>query len=102
MTYWELAERTRALPVIESDALRASGERSEPLAVQLSRWVRSGKLTMLRRGVYLLPRHLRAIDPPAEYLANILVAPSYVSLERALAFHGLVPERVGLVQSVTT
>jgi hypothetical protein len=31
---------------------------------------------------------------PLEYIANLLVLPSYVSLERALSFHGLIPERV--------
>ncbi len=57
---------------------------------------------MLRRGFYLLPPDLRKVEPSLEYMANLLVTPSYVSFERALALHGLIPERVGLVQSVTT
>ena len=36
----------------------------------------------------------------AHYIANQLVTPSYISLERALSIHGIIPERVPLIQSV--
>jgi predicted transcriptional regulator of viral defense system len=86
--------------VIDSRTLRSLGGDPKALSVQLSRWVRQGKLVPLRRGVFLLPPGLRRSQPPLEYVANLLVLPSYVSLERALSFHGLIPERVPLVQSV--
>ena len=101
MRYLTLLERAAHLPVIDSQTLRSFGGDPKALSVQLSRWVRDGKLVPLRRGAYLLPAALRRNQPPLEYLANLLVLPSYVSLERALAFHGLIPERVPLVQSVT-
>ena len=96
-----LLERAAQLPVIDSKTLRSLGGDPKALSVQLSRWVRQGKLIPLRRGMFLLPARLRRNRPPPEYLANLLVLPSYVSLERALSFHGLIPERVLLVQSVT-
>jgi predicted transcriptional regulator of viral defense system len=102
MEYRALLERAATLPVIETSTLRSWGEEPRALSVQLTRWVKAGKLVMLRRGVYLLPPALRRVSPSLEYLANLLVTPSYVSFERALALHGLVPERVPLVQSVTT
>jgi predicted transcriptional regulator of viral defense system len=102
MDYGALLERAADLPVIETSTLRSWGEEPRALSVQLSRWVKAGKLVMLRRGVYMLPAALRRSTPSAEYLANLLVTPSYVSFERALAIHGLVPERVPLIQSVTT
>ena len=37
-----------------------------------------------------------------ELLANLIYGPSFVSLEYALAFHGLIPERVEQVTSVTS
>jgi hypothetical protein len=37
-----------------------------------------------------------------ERLANLLHAPSYVSLERALSLHGLIPESVPVCTSITT
>jgi predicted transcriptional regulator of viral defense system len=102
MRYEALLARARDLPVIDTRTLRTWVDDPKALSVQLSRWVSAGKLLPLRRGIYLLPPALRHVDAPDEYLANLLVVPSYVSLERALAFHGLLPERVPLVQSVTT
>ena len=96
-----LLERAAHLPVIDSKTLRSLGGDPKALSVQLSRWIRQGKLVPLRRGIFRLPVGLRRSQPPLEYIANLLVLPSYVSLERALSFHGLIPERVPLVQSVT-
>lgn len=102
MRYEALLAQVRELPVIESQTLRALGDEPRSLGVQLSRWVGAGKLEQLRRGIYLLPPGLRSREPAPLYLANVLARPSYVSLECALAFHGMIPERVSLVQSVTT
>jgi predicted transcriptional regulator of viral defense system len=100
--YGDLLQLAGGLPVIESAALRALGEDPRSIGVQLSRWVSSGKLVQLRRGVYLLPERLRRNRAPVETIANLLVAPSYVSLERGLSIHQMIPEAVPLVQSVTT
>lgn len=102
MDYLSLIERTVDLPFVETSALRAWGEDPRLVSVQVSRWVRAGKLVQLRRGLYMLPRALRRTTVPVEYVANALVTPSYVSLQRALAIYGMIPERVPLIQSVTT
>jgi|SRR6185436_1048321 len=101
MRYLTLLERAAELPVVDTKTLRTWGGDARSLSVQLSRWTRQGKLVPLRRGIYLLPAALRRGRAPLEYIANLLVVPSYVSLERALAFHGLIPEAVPVVQSVT-
>lgn len=101
MMFSALLARVGELPIIDSKTLRTWGEDPHALSVQLSRWTKAGKLVPLRRGVYLLPSSLRRTYPPLEYIANLLVVPSYISLERALAFYGLIPESVPLVQSVT-
>jgi len=41
-------------------------------------------------------------NPSYAYISNILVRPSYISLEYALAHYGLIPETVQIVQAVTT
>jgi predicted transcriptional regulator of viral defense system len=102
VTIQDLLRLARKESVIESRSLRALGEDPRTLGVQLSRWVAAGKLVQLRRGLYVLAPELRVREAPPFFLANILATPSYVSLESALAFHGLIPERVPLVQSVTT
>jgi predicted transcriptional regulator of viral defense system len=102
MKYSDLLSLTSDLPVIESTILRGFVDDVSALAVQLSRWSASRKLVRLRRGIYLLPRTLRKVEPPLEYLANLVVRPSFVSLESALSFHGIIPEAVSTVRSITT
>lgn len=58
----------------------------------------SGLFQKLRNGFYLLAES----NPPPFFLANTLYQPSYVSLEKALAHYGIIPETVYTVTSVTT
>ena len=102
MDFDNLLRVARELPVIESANLYATGENRRALAVQLSRWTESEKLLRLTRGVYLLARQYRIREPALEFVANVIVRPSFVSLEYALAFHGMIPEAARLVTSVTT
>lgn len=102
MRYADLMALSLRTPLIETQTLAALGADRRPLAVQLSRWVRAGKLLQLRRGLYMMPRELRPREPLPMFVANVLLAPSYVSLECALAFHGLIPEQTAAVQSLTS
>ena len=70
--------------------------------VQLSRWMKQGKIIGLRRGVYALGENYRhtPLTPPA--LANQIYRPSYLSGLWALGFHDLIPERVVWLTSVTS
>lgn len=72
------------------------------LQAQLSRWVKTGRLIKLARGKYALAPPYRRVDLAPEHVANRLVYPSYVSMERALAWYSLIPEGVAVVTSVTT
>lgn len=57
-----------------------------------------GMIVRLKRGLYVA----NCDNLSRELIANQLYGPSYVSMSWALRFHGLIPERVYLVQSVTT
>ena len=62
----------------------------------------SGDLVRIRKGLYVAPTfpgRRPEVDPLA--LAPLIYGPSYVSLETALAHHGLIPERVYEITSVT-
>lgn len=56
----------------------------------------AGELLHLRRGLYLRDR---SVNPLA--LASAIHGPSYVSFESALAWHGVIPERVEVVVCAT-
>lgn len=65
-----------------------------------SRWVKQGKIIRLRQGYYTFPA-LKAEGDAPFYFANKLYDPSYISLESALAFYGMIPEGVIQITSVT-
>src|SRR3989338_7443923 len=64
----------------------------------LHRYTKSGFITRLKRGLYAFPDAL----PPNIFIANKLYEPSYVSLEFALSYHGIIPETVYTITSITT
>ncbi len=68
---------------------------------QLDRWVKAGKITQLRREVYLLQEPYRAVSPHPFFIANLLRRASYISLQSALSHYGMIPEHVPVVTSVT-
>lgn len=89
-------------PVFETGFLLAGDVDPADVRRQLSRWVKSGRLVQLRRGLYSLAPPYRKVRPHPFLVANRLVPGSYVSLQSALAFHGLIPEHVPVTTSVTT
>ncbi len=102
MKWHEFLKKTGNLPVIDVEVLLAGMADIRPVKVQISRWVKSGKLIQVKRGIYLLSKDYRKKEVFEPYLASILMSPSYISLEKALEYHGLIPESVPVYTSVTT
>jgi hypothetical protein len=89
-------------PVFETGFILAGDVDPADLRRQLSRWVASGHIIQLRRGLYALAPPYRKTEPHPFVVANRLVRGSYVSLQSALAHHGFIPEHVPVTTSVTT
>jgi predicted transcriptional regulator of viral defense system len=88
--------------LFDSSALLAGPDPPSEVRRQLSRWVASGRLIQLRRGLYVLaPPYARA-SPNVLAVASQIRKPSYVSLQSALSYHGAIPESVPAVTCVTT
>lgn len=68
---------------------------------KVSEWMRAGALEPLRRGLYLTSECLSQAPACLPLVANHLYGPSCVSLDFALAWHGLIPEGVAEVTSAT-
>jgi len=88
--------------VFHSGLLQTGSVDPADLGRQLSRWVRSGHLIQLRRGLYVLSEQYRKIQPHPFVVANRLKRASYISLQSALGYYNLIPENVPSVTSVTT
>jgi predicted transcriptional regulator of viral defense system len=99
---WEELLKLIGNEAVFPSALLLAGEVSAAqVRLQLSRWVKAGRLIQLRRGLYTLARVWQKGEPPHPFLiANALQRGSYVSLQSALAFHGVIPEQVPVVTSV--
>ena len=69
---------------------------------KISEMIKSGELVSLRRGLYVPGPGLDLPIPESFVIANHLRGPSYVSLESALSYWNLIPERVYETSSVTT
>ena len=100
---WEkLLSLVGSEPVFSTSLLLAGEKSRTKIQLQLARWVKGGKLCQLRRGLYVLAEPYRKVQPNPFLLANRIKSPSYVSLQSALAYYGLIPEYVPIVTSVTT
>lgn len=61
-----------------------------------------GSLEPLKRGLYIAGPSVTDKKPDVMLVANHLLGPSYVSVETALSYYGLIPERVYETSSMTT
>lgn len=70
-------------------------------ALLVHRACQAGEILRLKPGLFVLGPAYRKSEPHPFVVAAVLHAPSHVSLESALAHHGLIPEAVYQVSSVT-
>ncbi len=102
MEFSRLLEIVDDEPVFETGLLLAGEVDPNDVRRQLSRWVEAGRLYQLRRGLYALAPPFQKVKPHPFLIANRLQRGSYVSLQSALAYYGLIPEVVPVTTGVTT
>jgi predicted transcriptional regulator of viral defense system len=101
MKFEELLKKVGYLPCFTTRFL-AAGQNLAQVRLQLNRWVKDGRLIKLRKGIYALAEPYAKLKAEPFAIANNLKSPSYVSLQSALSWYGLIPEFVPAVTSVTT
>lgn len=102
MNFLEFKKKTADLPYFETKELRLilGADFTHAMLVNLKNWMNKGYVTMIRRGLYVLSETGGKTD--AVVFATKIYPPSYVSMEMALSFYGIIPEAVFTVTSVTT
>jgi predicted transcriptional regulator of viral defense system len=63
--------------------------------------IRQGMIIRVKKGLYVFGDSYRRYPYSKELLANLVYGPSYLSLDYALAYYGIIPERVEALTSVT-
>jgi hypothetical protein len=69
---------------------------------KIQQMVRAGEIIRIKRSLYVLGEIYNQVSVSKELLANLIYGPSYVSLDYALSYYNLIPERVFEITSVTT
>lgn len=64
--------------------------------------LRKKVIIRVKKGLYVFGEDYRRVPYSRELLANLVFGPSYISLDYALQYHGMIPERIEAVTSVTT
>ena len=96
------------LPYFTIDDLRGLGVDEKNLEMVLHRATAKGEIIRLRRGVYTTAvyfnriRILGCVPDYLEFLANVLVQPSYITAEYVLSKYELLTESVTTITSYTT
>lgn len=67
----------------------------------ITRFLRDGSIIRVKKGLYVFGENYRKGVICKESLANLIYGPSYISLEYALSYYGLIPERVEQITSMT-
>lgn len=88
MTYLQLLKEIKTPVFTILDVAKYFSDENRHLVVQLYRFVKRGLLISLKRGLYCFAD--REVDTFT--LANQIYTPSYISLETALNYHGVIPD----------
>ena len=97
MQYFELKQQLKDFTIFSLADVR----KVEPsfYRSRLNEWQDKGYIKKLRRGYYIFS-DLVLNEETLFLIANKLYRPSYVSLEMALSYHGLIPEGVYSITSI--
>jgi predicted transcriptional regulator of viral defense system len=68
---------------------------------KIRNWLKTQALIRVKKGLYIFGPHVARQPYHKEKLANLIYGPSAISLEYALNYHGLIPERVETLTSIT-
>lgn len=96
--FQETLIKTRLFVFEPKEIVRLFGWSKTAVKFLLNRYIKRGIVSRLKKGLYMLA----GVSTQDFYIANRLCAPSYVSLETALSYHGVIPETVYTITSVTT
>ena len=102
MKFNEFVKIYQEAPLIDSSTFSLHNEKPQSLRRQVREWVKKDYLIPLKRGLYIFSSQWRKIQSSVLFMANFFTLPSYVSLEQALAFYQIIPEKATVITSVTT
>jgi hypothetical protein len=93
-------KKLKAIPFTHSTLLSLLKDYKNP-DDKIKQMIKKEEIIRLKRGLYVVSDVYTDMLPSRELVASLLYGPSYVSMDYALSFYGLIPERVHEVTSIT-
>lgn len=100
MTLRQLAIHTTDVPIPRHLMLELLKDYKRPND-KISELIKKGELVAVKRGLYIPGKNSGLSIPEPFLIANHIWGPSYISLESALSFWDMIPERVHEISSAT-
>jgi predicted transcriptional regulator of viral defense system len=100
MHFFEFEKRMLKSPVFTSSEAKNIFFDEPNILVQIAFWTKKSYIKKIRKGAYILSRMVEEINPMS--LAGKIYAPSYLSLEFALNYYGIIPDIPGTYTSITS
>lgn len=77
-------------------------DKPQDIRREVNYWLKRGFLIRLKKGVYVFSEEFRKNKISEFIISNYLIVPSYISLETALGYYGLIPEKITTFTAITT
>lgn len=100
MHFFDFQKRMSYYPVFTSNEARNVFFDERNILVQIAFWTKKGYIKKIKKGLYVLTGAEKEINPLA--LSAKIYEPSYLSLEFALNYYGVIPDIPGTYTSVTS
>lgn len=91
--------KTQELATLMGEIERGSAYRS--ISSKMNALEKAGEIIRLKRGLYVLQATKYGYPPSAPICSNHIYGPSYLSLQWALSYYGMIPERVNTFTAIT-
>ena len=107
VTYWSfmknpLSQLKNLSPEVDYQALLAQMQTQSHPRRKLKELQKQGCLIRVKKGFYVFTEQFIGREYSPQIVANLLYGPSYLSLEYALSYYQLIPERVVAYTNVTS
>lgn len=102
MRYDEFRNKIKEYAFFRSNTFEHITDNSNLLRRQMVDWAKRGYIIKLKKSFYTLNDNDRKARFSLFFLANNLYLPSYISLESALSYYRMIPEKIAAVTSISS
>jgi predicted transcriptional regulator of viral defense system len=96
-----IVKKTFAIEEIDYNYLKSFLSGYKNIRVKINDMLKKKEIVRVKKGLYILTEPYSKKPFYRETLSNLIYGPSYISLEYALSFYDMIPEKSGTVTAIT-